>query len=184
MPVSIDSVRRNWGWMLAFGVILLLWGIFAISDSMFFTAFSVYMIAWLLIIGGVIELIQSFRHHEHQLWWHLIEAVLAIVAGVLLFRNPAAGALVITIIMAAYFIVSGIFRIVASLSLKLPNWGWSLFSGIVTLALGILVWAGWPGTAFWVLGLYVGVSLLFIGWAEIMLALALRGGTHYHPLPA
>ena len=182
MSDLLETFRPNWGWMLAFGVILVLWGMFAITYSVFFTAVSVFAIAWLLIIGGVIEAIYVFRHHQRHAIWPIIEAILAIVAGVLLFRSPAEGALVITLLLAGYFIVSGIFRIVAALTLRLPNWGWGLFSGILTLCLGILVWGGWPATAFWVLGLFVGINLLFMGWARIMLALALRGG-HFPTLP-
>jgi uncharacterized membrane protein HdeD (DUF308 family) len=171
--------------MLAFGVLLVLWGIFAISYSIFFTLVSVFAIAWLLIIGGVIEAIHCIRHHEQRyLILSIIESLLAIVAGALLLRSPAAGALVITMLLAAYFIVAGIFRIAAAISMRMPNWGWMVFSGVLTLALGILVWGGWPGTAFWVLGLFVGINLLFIGWARIMLALALHSGDHFHPLPA
>lgn len=184
MNVPIDDLRHNWGWLLAFGVILVLWGIFAVSYAIFFTVVSVFVIAWLLIIGGAIEAVHSLRHHERpHLIFYMVEAVLAIVTGALLLRSPAAGALVITLLLATYFVVSGIFRIVAAVALRMPNWGWTLFSGLLTLALGIIVWAGWPATAFWVLGLFVGINLIFIGMARIMLALALRGG-HFHPIPA
>lgn len=175
--------------MLTFGIILLLWGIFAVSDSMFFTVVSVFLIAWLLIIGGIIEgveAVHAFRNHERHAIWSVIDALLAVAAGVLLFRRPAAGVLLITLLLASYFVISGIFRIIAALALRLPNWGWTLFSGLISLALGIVIWGGWPSSAFWMLGLFVGISLIFMGWARIMLALALRGGGHHlgHPLPA
>jgi uncharacterized membrane protein HdeD (DUF308 family) len=69
----------------------------------------------------------------------------------------------------------GIFRIVTALALQLPNWGWNLLNGIITLALGVIVWGGWPVSGLWVLGLFIGINLLFTGWARVMLALALRG---------
>lgn len=186
MNPSLDTLRRNWAWILVFGVILVLWGIFAVSYAVFFTLVSVYAIAWLLIIGGVIEAIHAMRHHKQRhLILYVIEALLAIVAGVMLLRSTTAGALVITLVLAAYFIVSGIFRIVAALALRTPSWGWMLVSGLLALALGILVWGGWPATAFWVLGVFIGINLIFMGWARIMLALAIRGGSgHFHPLPA
>lgn len=180
---GIEDLRRNWGWMMAFGLILLVWGIFAVAYSIFFTFVSVFVIAWLLLIGGVIEAIHAIRHHEQHVVLYTVEALLAIVAGILLLKSPTAGALVITLLLATYFIVSGILRIAAALMLRTPNWGWSLFSGLLAVVLGILVWGGWPMTAFWVLGLFVGINLIFIGWSRIMLALALRGG-HFHPLPA
>ncbi|SRR5579883_1011364 len=183
---GIEELRRNWGWILTFGVIAILWGLFAIMYSVFFTLVSVVTLSWLLIIGGVIEGVQALRHRERgHLVLYLLEAVLAIVAGALLLRSPAAGALVITLLLASYFVVAGVFRIVASLMTRLPGWGWMLTSGMITLLLGIIVWGGWPATAFWVLGVFVGVNLLFIGWSRVALALALRSDHfHGHPLPA
>jgi uncharacterized membrane protein HdeD (DUF308 family) len=175
MNGSIEQLRHNWGWMLAFGLLTVLWGFFAVAYSVFFTAVSVLMIAWLLIIGGVIEAVIAIRHREHgHVVLYVLEAALAIVLGALLLRDPAAGALVITLFMAAYFVVAGVFRIAIALSLRLPNWGWTLFSGLLTLALGVMVWMGWPATALWVLGLFLGINLIFIGWARVMFALALR----------
>jgi len=183
MNGSLEDLYHNWGWLLAFGLLSILWGIFAVAYSIFFTVVSVLVIAWLLIIGGVIEAVQAVRHREHgHLMLYILEAVLAIVVGALLLRSPEAGALVLTLLLAAYFIVAGIFRIVAALTLRLPNWGWTLFSGILTLALGIIVWAGWPVAGAWVLGLLIGINLIFSGWARVMLALALRGG-HFEALP-
>jgi uncharacterized membrane protein HdeD (DUF308 family) len=184
---GIEELRHNWGWILAFGILSILWGTFAIMYSVFFTVVSIFVLAWLLIVGGVIEGVQAIRHREHgHLLLYILEALLAIVAGALLLRSPAEGALVITLLLAAYFVVIGIFRIVAALMLRLPGWGWTMANGIITLALGVLVWGGWPVTAFWVLGVFIGVNLLFSGWARVMLALALRSDhfTHQHPLPA
>ena len=105
-----------------------------------------------------------------------------IVVGALLLRGPVLGAVVLTFLLATYFLVAGIFRIVAATVLHLPSRGWVLFNGIVTLALGIVVWGGWPASSFWVIGLFLGITLLLSGFARIMLALALRTG-HFHPLP-
>lgn len=169
--------------MLAFGCLLVLLGMFAIAYSVFFTVVSVVWLGCLLIIAGAIEAVHVVRHHERgHLILYLAEALLAIAAGGLMLRSPVAGALAITLVLAAYFVVIGIFRIVAAIMLRLPSRGWMLFNGILTLALGILVWAGWPGSGLWVLGLFIGISLIFSGWARIMLSLALRGG-HFTPLP-
>jgi uncharacterized membrane protein HdeD (DUF308 family) len=184
---GIEELRHNWGWILTFGILAIIWGMFAITYSVLFTVVSVLVLAWLLIIGGVIEGVHAFRHREQgHLWLYIIEALLAIVAGALLLRSPAAGALVITLLLASYFVVSGIFRIVASLMLRWPGWGWTLLSGTLTLLLGIIVWGGWPVTGFWVLGVFIGISLIFSGVSRVMLALALRSNhfSHHHPLPA
>lgn len=169
---------------MLFGVLMVVLGFFAVAYSILFTLVSIFWIAWVLIIAGVIEAVHAFRHREGHLIWYILEAMLAIVVGALLLRSPAIGALALTLLLAAYFIIAGVFRIVAALMLRLPYWGWTLFSGILSLALGIIVWGGWPATAFWVLGLFVGINLLFTGFSRIMLALALRHGHHGPMRPA
>lgn len=178
---GLAELRQESGWLLAFGILSIIWGILAILYSVFFTLVTVFAVATLLIVGGGIEAIQVIRHHDAGHWLlYVLEAVLAIVVGALLFRSPEAGALVITLLLAAYFVVAGIFRIVASTALHTRGWGWTMLSGIITLLLGILVWGGWPETSLWVLGLFVGIDLLFSGWQRVMLAMALRS-QHFGP---
>ncbi|MGH9559003.1 MAG: HdeD family acid-resistance protein, partial [Bryobacteraceae bacterium] len=149
--IELETLRRNWGWILLFGCLSVALGIAAILDSLIFTLVSVMFIAWVLIVGGIIEGVHAIRHREtSQLILCVIEAILAIVVGALLLRGPVGGALIVTLLLAAYFIVAGALRITAAIALRLPNWGWTLFDGLVTLALGIVVWGGWPATALWV----------------------------------
>jgi uncharacterized membrane protein HdeD (DUF308 family) len=176
---DLTDLRSNWGWILAFGCISILLGMFAVIYSMVFTLVSVLFLAGMLIATGVIEAAYAIRHRERgHIVWYLLEALLAIAIGLLLLQSPVRGAIVLTMLLATYFVVAGIFRIVAALSLRLPNWGWTLFNGIATMALGIIVWGGWPVSSLWVLGLFIGITLIFTGWARVMLAVALRS----HPL--
>jgi len=176
---DLTELRRNWGWILAFGCISIVVGMFAVIYSMVFTLVSVLFLAGMLVAAGVIEAGYAIGHRERgHLVWYLLEALLAIAIGLLLLQSPVRGALVLTILLATYFIVAGIFRIVAALALRPPNWGWILFNGIVTMGLGIFVWGGWPVSGLWVLGLFIGVTMIFSGWARVMLAVALRS----HPL--
>jgi uncharacterized membrane protein HdeD (DUF308 family) len=177
---GVEALRHNWGWLLAFGCLMVLVGMFAITYSVIFTLITVFWLGWVLIVAGVVEGVQAIRHRDRgHLIWYILEALLAIVIGVLLLRSPGTGALAITLLLATYFVIAGIFRIVAALTFRLPHWGWGLFNGILTLILGIIVWGGWPVTAFWVLGLFLGITLVFRGFTWIMLSLALR---HHHPM--
>jgi uncharacterized membrane protein HdeD (DUF308 family) len=181
---GIAELRKNWPWILTFGCLSIFWGMLAIAYSVMFTLVSVLVFAWLLIVGGLIEGVQAIRHRERgHLLFYLLESLLAIVAGVLLLRSPETGALVITLLIASYFVVIGIFRIAAAIGLRLPNWGWTLTNGVITLLLGIIVWGGWPVSAMWVLGLFIGINLVFTGFAQVMLALALKSH-HAEALPA
>jgi len=179
---GLTELRRNWGWILAFGCISILLGTFAIIYSMVFTLVTVLFLAGMLVATGVIEGVYAIRHRERgHVIWHLLEALLAIAIGLLLAQSPLRGAIVLTMLLATYFVIAGIFRIVAALALRLPNWGWTLGNGIVTMALGIVVWGGWPVSALWVLGVFIGITMIFNGWARVMLALALRSN-HLRPI--
>lgn len=175
LPAGLDELRRNWGWLLALGIALIVLGIVALADAVGVTVVSMFFFGWILLIAGVIEAVQAFRHRRSgRLFLHLLNAVLSIVVGFLLLRNPLAGAIVITLLLAAYFAVAGIFRIIAALAMRVPRWGWALANGIVTFILGILVWSEWPISGLWVIGLFIGIDLMITGWSEVMLATVAR----------
>ena len=108
----------------------------------------------------------------------LISAVVvplaSVVAGFLLVTNPAAGALVLTLLMAMFFMIGGLFRIITPIVMHLPHRGWLLLSGVVTLLLGVFIWRQLPGAAVWVIGTLVGIDMIFIGWSWVMLALVVK----------
>ena len=80
----------------------------------------------------------------------------------------------LTAFVAAFFIVAGSFRILAAMIVRFPHWGWSLLNGIVTFLLGVIIYHHFPAGAIWVLGLLIGLEMLFHGWTWIMLSLAVR----------
>jgi uncharacterized membrane protein HdeD (DUF308 family) len=136
---------------------------------------TVLVLGWLLVFSGIIEMIHGFRVRRWGgLFLHLIGGVLGVVIGLLVVTHPVAGAMAWTLLFASFFTVIGLFRTIAAISLKFPNWGWAVFDGIVTLGLGILLWAEWPWSGMWFLGLAVGVSLILRGWSYVMFALAIH----------
>lgn len=174
-PTAMREFRRNWGWLLALGIVLVVLGIIALADSVAVTVVSMFLFGWLLLIAGIIEAVQAFRHRRAgHLFLHALNAVLSIIVGLMLLRHPLAGALVMTLLLAVYFTVAGIFRIVAALAMRIRGWGWALADGIITLILGILVWTQWPVSGLWIIGLFIGIDLIITGWSEVMLALAAR----------
>jgi uncharacterized membrane protein HdeD (DUF308 family) len=157
------------------GVVAIILGVIALVDSISATIVSMILFGWVLLIAGIVEGVQAFRHRQgNHLFLHLLNAVLSFVVGLMLLRHPLAGALVVTLLLAAYFTVIGIFRIIASLSLRIPHWGWTLANGIITLIFGILIWAQWPVSGLWIIGLFIGIDLIFMGWTQVMLGLAAR----------
>jgi uncharacterized membrane protein HdeD (DUF308 family) len=113
-------------------------------------------------------------------WWSLISAIVAIAAGVVLLLWPVNGTLSLTLVLIAFFIVEGgasIFYAVEHRAQLSGRWGWMMVSGIIDIILAAIILGGLPGTAFWALGLLVGINMVFGGAALIAMALAARNPT-------
>jgi uncharacterized membrane protein HdeD (DUF308 family) len=170
-----EGLRHKWGWLVVLGIILMLLGVFTLGHAVLATLVSTLLIGWLLVIGGVVEAVHSFQVRG---WGGfllgLLLAVLYVVAGIIILGAPAGSALALTLVIAAYLLVGGIFRVVAALTLRFPGSGWLAFSGIVAAVLGIAVWRNWPATGLWFLGLCVGVELLVQGASWFALGLTVH----------
>jgi uncharacterized membrane protein HdeD (DUF308 family) len=172
---SLLELRRNWEWLLGLGMALIVLGVIALADSVFVTVVSILVLGSVLLVAGLVEAVQALRHRRSaHLFLHALNAALSMVIGLMLVRHPLVGAAVVTMLLAAYFTVAGIFRIVAALALRTPSRGWALANGIVTLLLGIMVWAQWPVSGLWILGLFIGLDLIVVGCSQVMLAAAVR----------
>jgi uncharacterized membrane protein HdeD (DUF308 family) len=172
----MDALSRNWGWLLAVGILLIVLGLMAIATPVYATFAVQALLGWILIVGGIAQGVHAFMTRG---WGgfllELLSALLYLAVGILLLVNPVEGALALTIVLAAFLVVEGVFKIIMAWRVRgHPRWGWLLASGIVSLILGALIWAQWPSSALWVIGLLVGVHLLFTGWALVVLALAAR----------
>jgi uncharacterized membrane protein HdeD (DUF308 family) len=172
---GFSEIRHKWGWLLALGVSMIILGVIALAIMPAATLGTTIVLGWLLVVSGIFEAIHAFHvHGSTSLFLHLIGGVLGVLVGLLVVTHPVAGALAWTLLFASFLTVIGLFRIIASAWLRFPHWGWALFDGIVTLALGLIVWAGWPWSAAWFIGMAVGISLLLRGWSYVMFALALK----------
>ena len=173
--VGFDVVQRNWGWFLALGIVQIVLGMIALGEVFLMTIFSVVMLGWLLIFGGVASIVHAFMERQWGGFFiDLLTGVFYCVAGFMMVANPGAGVLALTLVISMFLIVGGIFRIVESLVGDLPHKGWVFLNGVVTLVLGILIWRQWPSSSLWVIGLFVGIEMLLYGWSLVMLATAAR----------
>lgn len=172
----MHALHRNWGWLLALGILLIIMGVFLVLAPAAGTLAVEIFIGWLLIIGGVAQIVHAFSVRGWDgFLLHLLGGIVYLVVGGLMVLYPFEGVLALTLLLAAFLLVQGVFQIVAAFRIRpVRSWGWMLASGIATLILGVLIWVGWPGAALWVIGLLVGLHLLFSGFALIMLALAAR----------
>jgi uncharacterized membrane protein HdeD (DUF308 family) len=169
------EIIHNWGWFLAFGIGLVLLGILAVVRSVAATVVSMLFFGWLLLFAAGIEIVQAVMVGKWAgLFQHWLHAVLFGVLGALILWRPVITAEILTLLMGAFFLVAGLFQLITPFVVSLPEWGWHALNGVVTLVLGILVLAQWPVSGLWVIGLFVGIELIFYGSAWIALALKLR----------
>lgn len=154
----------------------MLLGVLAIAVPFAATLVSTIFLGWLLLIGGVAHAVHAARSRTWRGFpWEVLSAVLYVVAGVLVVAFPLAGTLTLTLVLAVFFTVEGVLKVVRAVQHRgMERWGVLLFDGIITLALGVLIWTQWPGAAVWVIGLLVGVDLLIGGMAMLSLAAAAR----------
>jgi uncharacterized membrane protein HdeD (DUF308 family) len=172
---QIEAVQHLWKWFLALGIVLALLGMIALGASVAVTLVSLVLFGILFIISGIFQAVQAFRTRQSsEFFLHLLPGIFDLVIGLLLVTHPTVGALTLTLLLAAFFLVGGLFRFVAALSMRFPNWGWSLMGGIVSMLLGILLWVEWPESGLWFIGMCIGIDMIFHGWGWVMLALALR----------
>jgi len=177
------AIHEHWGLFLTEGIILVILGIAAIALPPIATLAFTIIIGWVFLISGVVGLFTTFwARHVPGFWWSLISAIIGIAAGVVLLLWPITGTLSLTLVLIAFFVVEGIVSIMYAIEHRnqlTGRWGWMLVSGIIDLILAGIIFAGLPGTAFWALGLLVGINMVFGGAALIAMALAAR-----HPASA
>jgi uncharacterized membrane protein HdeD (DUF308 family) len=174
-------LRAKWGWILALGIVYVIAGLVALGSVVMATVASVLIVGVMMIVAGVAEIINAFqcKGWGRFLIWVLLGA-LYIVAGFVTFENPLFAAAILTLLLGATLVASGIMRIILALSMKREQpWIWVLLSSIVTLLLGLLILAHWPISSVYVLGIFLGIDLVMAGAGWIGLGLALhRRGEH------
>jgi uncharacterized membrane protein HdeD (DUF308 family) len=170
-----DHLRRKWGWFLFLGVLLILAGTFALSRPAIATFSVVEVVGYLLLFSAGVEIASGiWAGGWGGFFLHLLGGLLYLFLGALIVEKPVEFAAASTLILAVFFVASGLVRMVFSLTHRFHGWGWMFVSGLVTFALGVMVWRHWPSDTFWLIGTLVGIDLIFIGWSWVMLGLAMR----------
>ena len=172
---ELGHLRSSWCWMFSLGILLLLCGTTAIIYPVLSSLAAVSVLGVVLIIGGVATIVGAFWAGKWSgLLVQLLVGILYVGAGFVVTDRPLISALLLTVFIAVSFIVMGTFRALAAMLIRFPQWGWALLNGVVTLLAGIVIYRQLPFDALWVVGLLVGLEMLFNGWTWIMLSLALR----------
>jgi uncharacterized membrane protein HdeD (DUF308 family) len=173
---TVEPIRKASGWSMLWGILMIVCGILAISLPLASSIGIVILLAWLILFAGVSHLIFAF--HSHSVGGFLWQVLLGLIYGaaaIYMLMNPLLGVLSLTLVLAVFLLVEGILELALYFRIRgTRHAGWVLFDGIVTLILGILIWAHWPSSAVWLIGTLVGISLIFSGISRFMLSQAVR----------
>ena len=173
--VGVHELRKRWGWFLALGILLVVLGMIALGSSVFMTLATMVIVGWLMIVSGVFQAVHAFTCKGWSGFFiDLLTGLLYIVVGFMIVANPAATAITLTLLIAIVLIFGGVFRIAVALSVRYPNSLWLLLHGVINLILGISIWQQWPFDGLWVIGMFVGIDMIFNGWSLVMLGLAAK----------
>jgi uncharacterized membrane protein HdeD (DUF308 family) len=187
---TIAEARRqiadNWGWFLALGILLIIAGVAAIAFPLLSTIATKIALGWIFFIAGALIMVHAFSIRQWQgFLLSLLIGALYLVAGAWLAFTPFAGVVALTLLLAALFLAEGVLEVIMGLRIR-PHegWGWLLLSGLIAIAVGVLISAELPSSAAWAIGLLTGINLLSSGVSFVALALAGRRVGRSAPVPA
>jgi uncharacterized membrane protein HdeD (DUF308 family) len=172
---EIQEVRAHRTWFLVIGILLIIFGTLAVVYAFEMTIVSMIFFGWLLIVGGVFEVIHGITRRQWKGFFvNLLGGVLYTVTGLVILANPHIAAITLTLTVAMVLIAAGLFRIFVAFTTAMEHRGWLIFNGAISIVLGLLIWRSWPVSGLWIIGLFIGIDMIVDGWTEVMLVLAAR----------
>jgi len=166
----------SWAWLVFAGIVSLLGGILALANPFAATVTVVQLTGAFFVVMGILQIIHSFRMRG---WggflWGLILGIVTFFVGVVLFRNPFAGAVSLTILIGTLLLIMGVVKCLFAFQMRpLGGWGWGLASGLVSIALALVIFVYFPVSALTVLGVFLGVELVSSGLWLLLIGFAAR----------
>jgi len=170
-----ESAKSYRGWIIFAGIAMLLTGTAAVIYNVTATFASVIAFGWLLLLAGATQIVHAFQVRSWSgFFLYLLDGIIRAAVGTMLVIYPGIGAEALTLVLSLYFIVGGLFKTFGSIALQFPSWGWSVASGLVSVALGVMLVMQWPIASLWFIGFAVGIDLMLYGWALLMFASAVN----------
>lgn len=172
-----ERLQKNWSWLLGIGILLVILGAISMTVAAFTTILSMILLGAFLLVNGATLIFQAFKVWEtkdSKFYLQILVGIIYLIGGFGFMFYPVSGAVSLTLFVAIFYIILGAYRSLLALTQRFHGWGWVLFSSLITLLLGILVLSQWPLISLWVIGVFVGIDILFVGFALIMMALSAR----------
>lgn len=176
LGLTPEKLNKHAGLAQWLAIVFIVLGIVAIVIPGPFSLGIELFLGWLLLIGGVLQAVAGFSSMGAKGWWvQLLSGIISAIVGALFLMNPFEAVEILTMLLAAVFLTNGIFRIVYSLQASgAPGAGLAALNGLFGIIVGVIVWAEWPTSAVWFLGLLVGIDLLFLGMSLFAIASAAK----------
>ncbi|WP_411086699.1 HdeD family acid-resistance protein [Streptomyces sp. 061-3] len=169
------KLSRSFGLLALLGALLVVAGLVGLVYTGVATLTSMILFGWLLLIGGLVGLLHAIQSRGTNFFWlGVVVAALNIAAGVVVIRHRHGTAEALTMFAALLFLTGGVFRLVGSVVVRGPQFGWTLLQGAFGLLLGLLVLFDWPHSSLYVLGLFFSLALLFDGLGLIAIGVGGR----------
>ena len=172
---ELQAIRGKWIWLVVLGIGLIVLGTIMLGSPVIATLASVTVLGALIFIEGVAECVGAFWCREWSgFFLALLSGVLGIVLGLMLLGNPIQGGITLTILLASFLFVGGIFKVTAAIAHRFDGWVWLLLSGAIDLVLGVMIWRELPMSGLTIIGVLVGISMIFRGVWWLMVGFALK----------
>ncbi|NOR80531.1 MAG: HdeD family acid-resistance protein [Methyloprofundus sp.] len=174
---KVNIVRTNWGWLLFVGIFMVISGFIGLSMEFALTITSLALFGFLMLGGGILQLVDAFKAEGWQsILWHILIALMYVATGLVMIIFPGASAVWITLFIGASLLATGFLRIIMGFQMRgvVKGWGWTIFSGLMSILLGLMIFAEWPVSGLWVIGLFIAVELIMQGLSMIHIALVAK----------
>jgi uncharacterized membrane protein HdeD (DUF308 family) len=170
------GLKRASGTSILLSIVLIIFGVLAIALPIISSLGVAIVIGWLVIFAGIAQLFHAFQSKGiGHIVWKILVAAFYLVAGANLIARPALGAAGLSLVLGIFLIAEGIADVIAYFATRKSGSSlWVLLDGIITLALGFMIWNHWPSGSLWIIGTFVGISMVMTGISRLMMALAVR----------
>ncbi|PPD49805.1 MAG: hypothetical protein CTY16_03015 [Methylobacter sp.] len=172
-------LQEHWRFFLAEGIFFIVLGIGAMAIPQFFTEAIVILLGWIMLFGGIAHVGRALVFSDMPgFWLWVFMGLLQIIVGYLFITTPLVGVLTITLLMTLFFAFEGIAKISLALLMRpLAHWGLMLFSGASSLVFALIIIISWSETAHWLLGVFLGINMIFMGFSLVKMSWHHKGGS-------
>jgi len=176
---NLPVFGEHWLWFFVWGLLLVILGIVALTYTTITTLLSVIVLGFIIFASGIVVIMDSFtfwRGKSRAFFLHFLMGVLYVLVGLFLMATPVWASMSLTLLLGVFYVVVGCSRLFTTFSKRTLYRGWGFFNGFVALLLGILILMQWPASGLFMIGIFIGIDLIFLGVAY--LATAMTGRRH------